>query len=86
MNRPGVFASLIQGSFGNSHGNFEVVVRLANSELWHYWRDNNSASQAWAPAQRICAGAAFAGSLIQSHFPGSKAAGNFEVVRERWTG
>ena len=80
MDRPRVFASLIQSSLGDPHGNFEAVVRLANGELWHYWRDNNSGSQAWAATQSICAGAAYAGSLIQSHFPGSDAAGNFEVV------
>jgi hypothetical protein len=80
MSRPGVFASLIQSSFGSPHGNFEAVVRLANGDLWHYWRDNNNDSQAWGPAQLICSGAAYAGSLIQSHFPGSDAAGNFEVV------
>jgi hypothetical protein len=80
MSRPGVFASLIQSSFGSPHGNFEAVVRLANGDLWHYWRDNNNDSQAWGPAQLICSGTAYAGSLIQSHFPGSDAAGNFEVV------
>ena len=80
MDRPRVSASLIQSSLGDPHGNFEAVVRLANGELWHYWRDNNSGSQAWAATQSICAGAAYAGSLIQSHFPGSDAAGNFEVV------
>jgi hypothetical protein len=80
MSRPGVFASLIQSSFGSPHGNFEAVVRLASGDLWHYWRDNNNDSQAWGPAQLICSGTAYAGSLIQSHFPGSDAAGNFEVV------
>jgi hypothetical protein len=75
MNRPGVFASLIQSSFGSPHGDFEAVVRLPSGDLWHYWRDNNNDSQAWGPAQLICSGAAYAGSLIQSHFPGRIAAG-----------
>ena len=80
--RPAVFASLIQSSFGDPHGNFEAVVKLANNELWHYWRDNDNDSQVWAAGARICTGAAYAGSLIQSHFTGSAdgVAGNFEVV------
>jgi len=76
MNRPGVFASLIQSSFGSPHGDFEAVVRLPSGDLWHYWRDNNNDSQAWGPAQLICSGAAYAGSLIQSHFPGRWPAGH----------
>jgi hypothetical protein len=81
--RPEVFASLIQSSFGDPHGNFEAVVKLANNELWHYWRDNTpTGNQGWKPGIRICTGAAYAGSLIQSHFKKSDpgVAGNFEVV------
>jgi hypothetical protein len=82
--RPQVFAGLIQSSFGDtSHRNFEAVVMLANYELWHYWRDNSAAgNQTWKPGARICAGAAYAGSLIQSHFKKAdpSVAGNFEVV------
>ncbi|HXB87841.1 DUF4185 domain-containing protein [Mycobacterium sp.] len=80
--RPEVFAGLIQSSFGSGHGNFEAVIKLANNELWHYWRNNTATGgQAWGPGLRICSNAAYAGSLIQSHYKGSPGvAGNFEVV------
>jgi hypothetical protein len=79
--RPEVFASLVQSSFGGPHGNFEAVIKLSNNELWHYWRDNTEAGQqTWKPGIRICQGAAYAGSLIQSHFGDGDAAGNLEVV------
>ena len=74
--RPEVFASLIQSSLG---GDFEAVIKLANNELWHYWRDNSKDGQPWAATQRITAAAAYAGSLIQSRGSDGKA-GNFEVV------
>src|ERR1700748_1772691 len=57
--RPQLFASLIQSSFGDtSHRNFEAVVMLANSELWHYWRDNTAAgNQTWKKGGPIFSGA-----------------------------
>jgi hypothetical protein len=80
--RPELFTGFIQSSFGGGHGDFEAVIKLADNELWHYWRDNSDAGgQAWAPTLRICANAAYAGSLIQSHYKGRPhVAGDFEVV------
>jgi hypothetical protein len=93
MDRPQVFASLIQGSYGGDHKNFEAVVRLASSaapatpgaptpgELWHYYRDNTDPEHmAWKPGAQICTNAAYAGSLIQSASGDAHVAGNFEVV------
>lgn len=74
-----VFKSLIQGSFGGQHKNFEAVV-LEGRELWHWWRDNSAPGNPWKRGQKIIADrAAFAGSIIQSNF-GSGGNGNFEVV------
>ena len=94
VDRPQVFASLIQGSYGDGkHKNFEAVVRLASTgqpptasqpsqaELWHYDRNNpDSGPMPWAATVRICTNAAYAGSLIQSSSDDSTKAGNFEVV------
>jgi hypothetical protein len=94
VDRPQVFASLIQGTYGGgTHKNFEAVVRLASpgapptpgkpspAELWHYYRDNSDPdTMAWKAGLRICTNAAYAGSLIQSASGDSEIAGNFEVV------
>ncbi len=91
--RPQVFASLIQSTYGGDHKNFEAVVRLAAAappptpggpspgELCHYYRDNTDAgAMAWKAGPCICTNAAYAGSLIQSASGDSEVAGNFEVV------
>jgi len=63
----------IQGNFG-APGNFEVVVRTADSKLNHWWRDGGG----WHDAGRFGANIAYSGaSLIQAHY-GKQ--GNFELV------
>ncbi len=63
----------IQGNYG-APGNFEVVVRTADSKLAHCWRDGAG----WHNGPRFGSNVAHSGpSLIQSHFG---ARGNFELV------
>lgn len=78
-------ASIIQSSFGDDHGNFEVVVPLfaagGQVELWHYFLKNYSGGQPWQRGQRITGAGdrvGGPGSIIQSNFGGDH--GNFEVV------
>jgi hypothetical protein len=63
----------IQSNYG-APGNFEIVVRTADSHLNHWWRDGSG----WHDGGRFGANIALSGpSLIQSHYG---AAGNFELV------
>lgn len=63
----------IQGNY-NAPGNFEVVVRTADSRLNHWWRDGGG----WHDGGRFGSNVAYSGpSLIQSHY-GNK--DNFELV------
>ncbi len=62
----------IQGNYG-APGNFEVVVRTADSKLNHWWRGGG-----WHDGGRFGANVALSGpSLIQSHYYSK---GNFELV------
>jgi hypothetical protein len=64
--------AFIQGNYG-APGNFEVVVRTANGQLNHWWRDG-----AWHDGGRFGAQVAYSGpSLVQSHY-GTQ--GNLELV------
>ena len=64
----------IQSSYG-APGNFEVVVRTADSKLCHWYRTGKTL---WREASRFASNVAFSGaSLVQSHY-GPK--GNFELV------
>lgn len=63
----------IQGNY-NAPGNFEGVVRTADSKLLHWWRDGAG----WHNGVRFASNVAHSGAtLIQSHY-GTK--GNFELV------
>jgi hypothetical protein len=63
----------IQSNY-NAPGNFEVVVRTADSKLNHWWRDGSG----WHDGGRFASNVAFSGaSLVQSHY---FAKGNFELV------
>ena len=63
----------IQGNYG-APGNFEVVVRTADSRLIHCWRDGGG----WHDGVRFGSHVVYSGaSLVQSHH-GTK--GNFELV------
>jgi hypothetical protein len=63
----------IQSNYG-APGNFEVVVRTADSKLNHWWRDGAG----WHDGGRFGSNIVLSGaSLIQSHY-GTK--GNFELV------
>jgi Domain of unknown function (DUF4185) len=76
---PELFSGLIQSSFGTGeHGNFEAVIRVGD-ELWHYWRDSADPGFGWHRGKRVCAGAAYAGSIFESRFA-SGPSGNFEVA------
>ena len=72
----------LQSSFGQP-GNFEVVVRVANGQLAHWWRTNAS-PYTWAESARFGANIAYSGpTLVQSHY---KAPGNLELVAVRTDG
>ncbi|MEI6757980.1 MAG: peptidase C1A [Chlorobium sp.] len=63
----------IQGNYG-APGNFEVVVRTADSKLTHCWKDGGG----WHNGVKFGTNVAYSGaSLIQSHY-GTQ--GNLEVV------
>ena len=63
----------IQGNYG-APGNFEVVVRTADSKLNHWWRDGGG----WHDGGRFGSNVYLSGaSLLQSHY-GTK--DNFELV------
>ncbi len=63
----------IQSNY-NAPGNFEVVVRTADSKLNHWWRDGAG----WHDGGRFASNVAYSGaSLIQSHY---YTKGNFELV------
>ena len=67
--------SLIQSTFGN-RGNFELIVRLPDSGMAHYYRDNDDPTLGWrGPSSfAISAGVVDAVTLIQSSF------NNLEIV------
>jgi hypothetical protein len=66
----------IQGNYG-APGNFEVVVRTADGELNHWWRDDGP-PWAWHDGGRFGGNIAYSGgSLVQSHY-GTQ--GNLELV------
>ena len=64
----------------NAPGNFEVVVRTADSKLNHWWRDGGG----WHDGGRFGSDVAYSGAtLIQSHYTASDfpyTKGNFELV------
>jgi C1A family cysteine protease len=63
----------IQGNY-NAPGNFEVVVRTADSKLNHWWRDGGG----WHDGGRFGSNIAFSGaSLVQSRYGNH---GNLELV------
>ena len=65
--------SIIQGYFGGSHKNFEVVV-LERNELVHYFHDNNDVNSPWQRGQTISVAATGPGCITKSSYgPGGRA-------------
>src|SRR5271170_7890900 len=83
--------SLIQGTFGGTPGNFELVVSqpidISTYKLVHYYRDNSTGTptyQWYGPTAVISTQASgatgVAASLIQSNYNSETGPGNLEVV------
>jgi hypothetical protein len=74
-----IYNSLIQGSFGGRHGNFEALV-IQDHRLVHWWRDNTSDDIQWNSTGPISSEIAeYPACLIQSSFQtGGK--GNLEAI------
>jgi len=76
---------MIQGSFGSSHGNFEVVVpvdgKRGRTYLRHVWHDNSDVHLPWRFGQTITEIVSTGGSgcLIESDYR-SVSHGNFELL------
>jgi hypothetical protein len=80
--------ALIQGRFGagaGKHGNFELVVPLAQGGFAHFYRDNNAAGHPWRRTTPTPIGQSLGQvsslSLVQSNYTGmGNGPGNLEVV------
>jgi hypothetical protein len=70
--------SIIQGGFGGSHKNFEVVV-LEGNDLVHYYHDNSDVSLPWQRGQMVSVASTGPGCIARSDF-GPGGPGNFEVL------
>ena len=75
--------SIIQGYFGGSHKNFEVVVPEGN-ELVHYFHDNSDVDNAWQRGQTVSVAATGPGCITKSSF-GPGGPGNYEVLVQELT-
>lgn len=77
--RVGSGPAFIQSSFGNPHGNFEVVVREGEA-LRHYYRLNNRKGTPWIKGDKFGKNIepGVAPRMIESNF--GEQHGNFEVI------